>query len=104
MTVPFDWRGGLATRGDGKCGAKSMTSFFAVDDISFFIVTQYLAGGLVDEMDPGAGRAGDRFITVRMVSRCLFRHLDLNIHASPHAAKNQSDHFSMLMRLYDLVR
>jgi hypothetical protein len=93
MTAPFDWRGGLAARGDGKCGAKSMTAFFAVDDISFFIVTQHLAGGLVDEMDPGTRRAGHGFIAVRVLGRCHFGHLDLNIHASPYAAKYQFDHF-----------
>lgn len=86
---------GLAVFNDGRRGESSMTAAVAsgLRDISFFMVAQHLAGGLVDEMDPGTGRAGHGFIAVRVIGRCHFGHLDLNIHAGPCAAKYQFDHF-----------
>jgi hypothetical protein len=67
--------------------------------ISFlFIVAQQSAGGLVDEVDPAARRAGHGLVGIRRIGRRRFRHLNLNIHAGPCAAIYQFTHASILLQ------
>lgn len=101
IMVSAAWRRGLAARDvrdDCKCGASSITLFFAGDGALFFIVAQYPAGRLVDEMDPGTCRAGHGFIAIR-ISRRGIGHVDLNAHAGPRAAKYQFAHFFLWRHL-----
>jgi hypothetical protein len=67
----------------GACGLR---------DVLLFIVTQQLAGGLVDEMDPAARRAGHGFIAIRMIAGRDIRHVNLDIHAGSRASKYQLAH------------
>jgi hypothetical protein len=78
-------------------GPSSMTAAAsALRGVSFFIVAQQSAGRFVDEMDSGAGRAGHGFVAIGMIGRRKVRHLNLNIHASPRATKDQFAHFFYL--------
>ncbi len=91
-------RGLAAGDDDGGRGANAMTALSAADAARrgrlFFMVTQYPAGGLVDEVNSGTGRAGHGFIAIRTIGRRGIGHLNLNIHAGPRAAKYQFAHLS----------
>ena len=107
ITVPAGSPGRLAAFNVCKRGPGSITvpGACGLRDVSLFIVTQQFAGGLVDEMDPAARRAGHGFIAIRMIARRDIRHVNLDVHAGPGAAEYQFAHllFSYGARLGALI-
>jgi hypothetical protein len=56
------------------------------------LVAQHLAGGLVDKVYPGAGRAGQDFIAVRSIGWRRFGQPNLNVQTGPDTSKDEVGH------------
>lgn len=75
-----------------SCGRQFRTDRLGCATPSLVLVTQGPAGGFVDEVHTGAGRAGRRLIAIRPLSRRLIRQPNLNVHTCVRAPKDKLGH------------
>ena len=90
------------TGGSGQCsygcnsiGSSSGQSLGSASHL-LLLVAKHLAGGLIDQMDPGTGRAGHGFIAVRFGRRPFFGQPNLDVQTGACASKDKIRHFVML--------
>lgn len=94
----------LQTGGSAQCsdGCNSIGSgsghSLGSDSHLLLLVAKHLAGGLVNQVDPGTGRAGHGFIAVRFGWSLFFGQPNVNVQTGACASKDKIRHFPMFDR------